>query len=384
MERIYKRSPERSFMILEGEPYEEKYEEKMLRENEVRTLLAFYTVEMDRRIQFWYDITGKRSLRDMVEQEGVTFENLERIFRYLSVAWQMIEKYLIREENVLIDPDSVFFENGILEKEAFLCYCPFSHPGLSEQIQKIMDFLISMVDHEKEDVTQLCYEMYERAQGTVSFAELLDITRMKMEGSAANEEAAFSDWDEKASGDRCIEIHALPQPEQGSMPESELEGEEKEKLSFKEKIYAWFQVNIGSRLPFGKRKKKEEEELEDFIFDPKTVLHEPTMLMRMEPQKTQFEGKLVYEGEEGEQDYLITKDKFCIGSRDEGNDAKLSSPVVSRHHARIVNREGAYYLEDLNSKNGTYVNGSLVAYHSPVKLKRMDRISFADVNYRIL
>ena len=35
----------------------------------------------------------------------------------------------------------------------------------------------------------------------------------------------------------------------------------------------------------------------------------------------------------------------------------LESASVSRQHARIALREGHYYLEDLNSRNGTYLNG---------------------------
>ena len=35
----------------------------------------------------------------------------------------------------------------------------------------------------------------------------------------------------------------------------------------------------------------------------------------------------------------------------------IDAPGISRHHARIVVREGTATLEDLGSKNGTYVAG---------------------------
>ena len=44
----------------------------------------------------------------------------------------------------------------------------------------------------------------------------------------------------------------------------------------------------------------------------------------------------------------------------------LDSLSVSRHHARIVCREGAYFVEDLGSSNGTYVNGARVADRAPL------------------
>ena len=50
----------------------------------------------------------------------------------------------------------------------------------------------------------------------------------------------------------------------------------------------------------------------------------------------------------------------------------LKSPTVSRRHARIVIAGGVATLEDLDSKNGTYVRGQRVT--SPVPLADGDRI----------
>lgn len=36
----------------------------------------------------------------------------------------------------------------------------------------------------------------------------------------------------------------------------------------------------------------------------------------------------------------------------------LDNGAVSRHHAQILETHGAYYVEDLRSRNGTYVNGN--------------------------
>jgi serine phosphatase RsbU (regulator of sigma subunit)/pSer/pThr/pTyr-binding forkhead associated (FHA) protein len=44
----------------------------------------------------------------------------------------------------------------------------------------------------------------------------------------------------------------------------------------------------------------------------------------------------------------------------------LESLAVSRHHARIVCERGAYYVEDIGSSNGTYVNGHRIAGRVPL------------------
>jgi pSer/pThr/pTyr-binding forkhead associated (FHA) protein len=53
---------------------------------------------------------------------------------------------------------------------------------------------------------------------------------------------------------------------------------------------------------------------------------------------------------------------------------KLTEGRPSRNHARITIRDGAAWLEDLGSTNGTFVNGSKI--EAPVKLNPGDRVRF--------
>src|SRR3989304_534540 len=58
-------------------------------------------------------------------------------------------------------------------------------------------------------------------------------------------------------------------------------------------------------------------------------------------------------------------------------DIVLESGAVSRQHARILNVEGNYYIEDLNSRNGTYVNGRL--FTGRQLLKENDQILICEI-----
>ncbi len=51
---------------------------------------------------------------------------------------------------------------------------------------------------------------------------------------------------------------------------------------------------------------------------------------------------------------------------------KLSDTYVSSFHARIFSRDGQWYVEDLGSTNGTYMNQRRVT--SPVEVRAGDRI----------
>lgn len=55
-----------------------------------------------------------------------------------------------------------------------------------------------------------------------------------------------------------------------------------------------------------------------------------------------------------------------IIGRDEGEGIQLDSPTVSRRHARIVIGAGTATLEDLDSKNGTFLRGERVTKAVPL------------------
>jgi DNA-binding winged helix-turn-helix (wHTH) protein len=61
-----------------------------------------------------------------------------------------------------------------------------------------------------------------------------------------------------------------------------------------------------------------------------------------------------------------------ILGRDEDADAMLDDPEVSRHHARVVIEPDRVTIEDLGSKNGTFVRGARIEH--PVELKDGDEV----------
>jgi pSer/pThr/pTyr-binding forkhead associated (FHA) protein len=61
--------------------------------------------------------------------------------------------------------------------------------------------------------------------------------------------------------------------------------------------------------------------------------------------------------------FYLDKPVVSIG-RLMANDICLEDPFVSRHHCVIRNEDGHYVIEDLNSTNGTYVNGERINAYS--------------------
>jgi len=79
---------------------------------------------------------------------------------------------------------------------------------------------------------------------------------------------------------------------------------------------------------------------------------------------------LVKRGPNAGSTFLLDADASSLG-RDTSSDVFLDDITVSRKHARIERRDGGFFVKDVGSLNGTYVNGEAV---EETKLARGDEV----------
>jgi predicted component of type VI protein secretion system len=83
---------------------------------------------------------------------------------------------------------------------------------------------------------------------------------------------------------------------------------------------------------------------------------------------------IVREGRSPQRQWLLEGEVSLIG-RDEDCQVIIDDRQASRHHARIVRTEQGYVIEDLDSKNGTFLNGQVL--REPTPLADGDEIGIA-------
>lgn len=89
--------------------------------------------------------------------------------------------------------------------------------------------------------------------------------------------------------------------------------------------------------------------------------------------------------EPGELATIYLKEELTIiGKMATASDAVIDLPTVSRMHAKIRKRDQDYYLTDLNSRNGTAVNGKLLKADEEYCLQDQDEVDFAQARYVFL
>ncbi len=88
-------------------------------------------------------------------------------------------------------------------------------------------------------------------------------------------------------------------------------------------------------------------------------------------------GRLVFtSGSRAGEIIVVKAAKLRIGALPD-NDVVIDSKTVSRHHAAIYSKRGQVEIEDLNSRNGTFVNGAPIRTRL---LKPGDKLRIADVD----
>lgn len=82
---------------------------------------------------------------------------------------------------------------------------------------------------------------------------------------------------------------------------------------------------------------------------------------------------------------IIDKDDVLIGKKKELVDKVIAfNNMISRKHCRITNMNGAFYISDEGSANGTYVNGSRISPGQKSPIKKGDIIRLADSDFQIV
>lgn len=83
------------------------------------------------------------------------------------------------------------------------------------------------------------------------------------------------------------------------------------------------------------------------------------------------------------QDYSIV-DTLSIG-RYPSNSIALENPAISKFHCKITrNQDNSYFLEDLHSKNGTFLNHQEIKTGEAIELTHGDSISICDSTFFFL
>lgn len=363
----YKRNLTESFMILKDAEYSyENYELLMLLNNKIPGCLEVQIIISDGKIEYWYEITGMSSLDTISELHNMEASCIRRVIEDLYDTNQSLREYMLDDMNICYLPEMIYLDRGT-EKYRF-CYLPGGRENGELRLQGLMEYILTKIDHTDREAVKMGYDLYEKStQEYCSVGELLSCVNLseKKENTAPDITTDIIEKGEAAQRD----YFAVPQKEHGSR--MVISGLKKYLFRAGEK-----RSDKAEKSDYGKML-HDLSESQCIAEDYQTET--PTVLLSME--KHLIIGRLIYCGNGQEEDFLLEEEVFLIGKDPKKVQGVIRSASISRIHARIIRKNGDYYIEDLNSTNGTFLNGQELDYRKPVILEKNDKIYFADQEY---
>lgn len=355
----YVRNMQSGYMkMIVQEPLKE-VEEEMLQQNTIEGILPMCCQRENDRYVLRYDITGKQALDEVLGNITLEEQLLKNLLIGIGVAIKKLEKYLLPQEGLSLLPETVFWDYKT--ETMHFCYCPEWTQGLREQFVSLLEYLLAKTNHKNVVAVQLIYGVYEEAvKPAFHMKELEKYLQMH---PITTEEVI----------EESYELVAEERPENGMVTESKWKIQKNMGIK---RFMAWIKMGI-------KKKNDNEREEQTILYNESEEKMQDAATMILGRDVEMIRGFLKYEGANFLPDIPIVKTPFVIGAAD-GCDGVIRHPNISHYHAKITYQDNTYFIEDLNSTNGTRVNGGLLSYKTRVSLKKNENIYFANEPYRFL
>lgn len=82
---------------------------------------------------------------------------------------------------------------------------------------------------------------------------------------------------------------------------------------------------------------------------------------------------------------VINKQEFIIGKKQSVVDGAISfNKMISRIHCKVICKQEDYYIEDLQSANGTYINNVRLQPKVATRIKHGDVVRLANSNFQVV
>lgn len=435
-------------MIGAAEELEHGFEARMLAANTIDGLLKFRVRRENDRLWFCYEISSKQPLSRMLDRTSITALQIRRLLLGIAQTLARMEDYLLSERLVLLDAEYIYvdpdeFQPGLCllpghqgdfprefsdflqfllgktdhqDKEAVVLIYGLYQESLKENygLDNLLRWLM------KDDYPNLEYrnedEKSERIQmesekdfesetvggqnpdyGTVIRKKEARASPMSGRNPAVfgllpvlttavlwlwRGAAGIAQYGAAVIGGSVVlaAVCAVLSVRTGGRNRTEVQADDRE---------SWEMVFADERELTDERERGVPAAVSEPQRPPAPAVSEPpaedgthTALLWSRPVQTDIR-RLAGEAGTGET-IPISYYPFLIGKQENLADYILHHDTISRLHVRIDRKEDEYWLTDLNSTNGSIVNGRVLQANETVRLSVGDHVDLADLHFQFL
>lgn len=370
------------------------YRLNMLLKNDIEGFLKFCVSCVDGEIEFSYLISSKQSLMDMLGRQKLGYEEMINIMKGIVSIADKAHRYLLKIDDVLLEPELIYLDYNC--RELWFCYYPNSGNNFNEAVKNLVQKLILITEHGDSNAVRLVYGIYEiceRADFLISDIELFMNNHNK--NNFYGEAGDIKYYRQKDKNEQydfnmvCEESDIMENMNEGIF-ENEIKTIIRDNGIIK-KISKLFRIPDISK---SKKNQKNENCFDDIYkgseFEYDSVKthkrkeeytirkYEETMLLN----DVTLDYKRILISVDGQNKIEINNFPFIIGKLSERVDFVLDDKSVSRIHLKIdIDEKDKFLIEDLNSKNGTYINEIRLNPYEKRYIEIGDKITIAALDY---
>ncbi len=428
MKAVYRREMKHNYLIMEpSETGYDSYEIHMMAANRIRGLLKFHVKQVDNQKLYYYEITSKQPLNRVLEYHSLGREELKKLIEDIGRTLERLDAYLLKENQILLEPEYIY-----VEPEQFtvsLCLVPGRLVGFPEEMTELLRYLLGKVNHQDKECVVMAYGLYQESlKENYGMKDLLEIAgKNSSSEKGSNESSHQTERDNKTEENHSAHL-SYSFNEEIKEENRFFDGKVKGGV-FIIPILAMFGIATALWLVFGTEgirkfwygvpitggvsafavlaiwrkesgqpkemmlKKEErgrqpaegydwqltfEEDIEEKTPKPDTGDEEVFQTVLLNDTTADKSIRYLRAVGADAEDIAITYVPFLIGKQEGMVDCVLTGEAISRIHARIDRDGEEYRISDLNSTNGTVVNGRVLETNETVSLKTGDEVFIAN------
>lgn len=375
MEIEYKRELTKSYMCVKTDQDFLPFEKEILTRSSISGILTVNTTFADAATVCWYDITGMQAFDHALETEMMDSQMLTKFLVSLCGMLEQLESFLLDPGHLWFSQESIFKNNQ--DGSFWFCYCPEGKENITEGFQKLMEYLLTKIDHKDQRAVKMAYHIYDQV-----IKEGYSLIAIRE--SLTYDNVAVEPVPDRAAENNRVEPEQIPHQVEKEKAMYKAEG--KARGIFQKAIEHFF-PDVAKFKEYRKqlaKKKEKKNEIQPIVFEPEeeeVKMGRPTVLLA--DQRKTIRGVLRYEGNNQLPDLKIDTFPYVIGSAADCP-GHVDCATISRHHAKITKVENVYFIEDMNSANGTKAGGTLLDYKMKVSLQANEILEFADEKFRFI
>lgn len=386
------------------------YAMKMLENNDIEGLLGMHSVNVNNKVCYLYDISGRIPLEEMYLTKEFSVGDIGYFAGFIREIIAAADRYMLDLDGIVFDTKYIFC--GVSENAWSLVYNSAMASDARSGLKRLLEFILSRLDHRDHNAVVLGYGLYKRiCQDEISIGKVFDDIEQLVEAEEGKKEIPGNTF--------AMEYELKEKVNDDVIPEYIPEEQEICQKPFSRRavlIYAvaaaglviftallagivaaaviFVLLAVAAFLVYSNRWRFKTAISTNEAAVPYTTTvpvlatvqdkeygqEEPTTLISSTGMTCLR--RIAGKGERAEE-FMLDDSPLSIGSGVQA-DIIIKDKGISRFHARISREGEMIFIKDMNSTNGTWVNDRRLTVYELCPVRNGDIIRLAESRFELI